>query len=84
MLALILAATIGQLPILPPLLPDENSKADVATLGYIDELNRFYDRVQRRQREIEAEPDEQRRKCYGLVSTNINVMSCRSSTRCVS
>lgn len=62
MIALLLAAALSQLPILPPLLPNENSKADVATLGYLAELNAFYDRVQRSQREIEAEPDEQRRE----------------------
>lgn len=62
MIAVLLAIVIGQLPILPPIIFNENSKADVATVAYLGEFERFHDRVKRLQRDIEREPDEQRRE----------------------
>jgi hypothetical protein len=62
MIALLLAAAIGQLPLQPPLMFNENSKADVATVAHFAELERFQYRVNAMQREIKTEPDEQRRE----------------------
>lgn len=62
MFVLLLAATFGQLPILPPIIFDENSKADVATVGYLAELERFEFIVKRFREQIATEPDEQRRE----------------------
>jgi hypothetical protein len=59
MIVLLLAIVVNQLPIQPPIIFNEDSKADVATVAYLGELERFHDRVKRLQREIEREPDEQ-------------------------